>query len=190
MCYSLSLYAQGENITLKYFGLSIHPFGDRLAAVQPNKLDKNAHFVLNQGGFAGYERFIWRDIASVKLTQGLFTDCSAGFSGFTHLGLRGIIYYTKRTEILFSFGPLLYFRRSWTRFPQYVDQGSFAFTADKRYQYRVFWYGMEIEYNYRISPKTDFSVSFTPGVPFVMTFAVGLKYWLNKDYRFNRPLRK
>jgi hypothetical protein len=85
MCSSLS--AQ-ETITLKYFGLTIHPFGDPTAHLQPNKLDSKARFVANVGLFAGYEKFFFKDLFSVKIIQGAVSDCSNGFASITHLGAR------------------------------------------------------------------------------------------------------
>ena len=176
-------FAQGENVTAKFFGLTIHPFGDELASVQPNKLDDKAYFVLNLGGFVGYERYIWQDIVSLKLTQGVFTDCSDGKAGFTHLGLRGILYDKGKHHAMMGFGPMLFYRDSWTRFPDYEDKGVFGLARNKTIQYKFFWYGLEVEYDYRLSKKTDLSVTFTPGLPFVIAYAVGFKYWINKDFR-------
>ena len=55
-----SLSAQ-ETMTLKYFGLTIHPLGDPTAHLQPNKLDPKARFVANVGVFAGYEKFLFKE---------------------------------------------------------------------------------------------------------------------------------
>lgn len=181
--FALRSQGQGDNVTLKYFGVTLHPFGDDLASVQPYKLDKNAHLVFNFGGFLGYEHYLWEDILSLKLTQGLFTDCSNGWAGFTHLGLRGVFYDKGRHHAMLGFGPMMFYRESWTRFPNYEDKGIFALSKDRSVQYKFFWYGTEIEYNYRLSKRTDLSVTFTPGLPFVITYAVGLKYWFNKDFR-------
>ncbi len=183
LCLPIRGVAQGENVTVKYFGITLHPFGDRLAHLQPYKLDKKAHLVLNFGAFVGYERYIWEDIASVKLTQGLFTDCSAGRAGFTHLGIRGVMYDKGKHHAMVGFGPILFYRESWTRFADYKDKGNFAYAANKAIQYQLFWYGIELEYNYRLSQRTDFSTTITPGVPFVFSYAFGIKYWMNKNFR-------
>lgn len=181
-CFSGSgAFAQGENITLKYFGLTFHPFGDQLAEVQPYKLDKNAYVVFNFGAMLGYEHYIWEDILSYKLIQSAFTDCSGGSAGFTYLGLKGICLDKKKHRLMFDIGPVFFYRQSWTRFPQYTDRG--IFQRYKDYQYKFFWYGAEFEYDYRLTDKLDLSVSFTPGLPFVLTWATGVKYWLNKDFR-------
>jgi len=49
-------------------------------------------------------------------------------------------------------------------------------------QYKVFWYGCEFEYDYRLSDKTDLNIGFTPGAPLALAFSFGIKYWLSKDF--------
>jgi hypothetical protein len=174
------IHAQ-NNVTLKYFGLTFHPFGDRTAYLQPYKLDKGAHLVANFGGFIGYEHYIWQDIASIKVMQAFFTDCSAGKAGFTHIGIRGLMLDKNKNRLMLGVGPTWFYRESWSRFPEYKDKGFFK--NENGVQSKFFWYGVEIEYDRQISNNLDLSVSYTPGLPFVMTFAVGVKYWLGKDFR-------
>jgi hypothetical protein len=181
---SLQIYAQ-SNVTLKYFGLTIHPFGDTYAYLQPYKLDKNAHLVANFGLFGGYERFVVQDFISVKLTQGYFTDCSAGDA---HIGLKALILQRKHHQFSFSLGPMYFYRESWTRFPEYSSSGVFHLSKDGKTQSKFFWYGAEVEYDAHINNQWDISTSFTPGLPFVMSLAVGVKYWPNKNFK-KAPLK-
>lgn len=171
-----------SNVSLKYFGLTMHPFGDKTAYLQPYKLDNNARFVLNFGGFASYEKYLWEEIISVKAMQGVFTDCSGGMAGVTHLGLR-ISGEKGRHRLGIGLGPTFFYREDWNRFEGYTDSG-FMKRANNRWlgplQYKFFWYGVEIEYDYRLGNRTDLSVGFTPGFPFVFTWSVGAKYWLSK----------
>src|ERR1043166_1770231 len=111
--------------TLRYFGMTVHPFGDRQAQLEPHKLDPHGHFIMNVGGFAGYEKFVWEDLLSVKVMQGVFTDCSGGIAGFSHVGLRVFFLEGKRSRVWFGAGPTLYYRQDWNRFPDYVDSGFF-----------------------------------------------------------------
>jgi hypothetical protein len=50
-------------------------------------------------------------------------------------------------------------------------------------QYYLFWYGMELEYDYKLSDKIDFNFGFTPVAPLALTFSFGIKYWLSKISR-------
>ena len=81
---------------------------------------------------------------------------------------------------------MLIVRRSWSRFPDYKGSKIFKEVTDTRIgdvQYAFYPYGLDIEYDYQLTKKCDLSVGFTPGFPFVMTFAVGMKYWFNKDFK-------
>jgi hypothetical protein len=177
--------AAQSNVSLKYFGLTMHPFGDQTAYLQPYKLDDNARFVLNFGGFGSYEKYVWEEIISVKAMQGVFTDCSAGLAGITHLGLR-VSGEKGRHRLGIGIGPTLFYREDWNRFDGYKDSGFLRRTDHKwlgPIQYKFFWYGLEMEYDYRLGKRTDLSVGFTPGFPFVFTWSVGAKYWINKDFK-------
>lgn len=171
-----------SNVSLKYFGLTMHPFGDETAYLQPYKLDNQARFVLNFGGFASYEKYVWKEIVSVKAMQGVFTDCSGGMAGVTHIGLR-INGEKDRHRLGIGLGPTLFYREDWNRFEGYTDSGFMSRTNNQwlgPLQYKFFWYGLEIEYDYRLGDRTDLSVGFTPGFPFVFTWSVGAKYWFSK----------
>lgn len=79
-----------DNIGVKFFGLSIHPKGEKEnALLMPNRLDENGFFVLNLGAEWMYEKFVVEDRISVKLVQALYADCAARLGGFFHVGLRG-----------------------------------------------------------------------------------------------------
>lgn len=179
-------YAQ-STFTLKYFGLTIHPAGDPTAHLQPYKLDDKARFVMNFGGFAGYEKFIYEDLVSVKVIQGLFTDCSAGFASVTHLGPRLNLLKLKKHKVYIGVGPTLIVRNSWTRFGEsYTSSGYFNVAETQRFgdvQWKFIPYGLEFEYDYAITERDQFSVSFTPGVPLAMIFSFGWKHWITtKEY--------
>lgn len=174
-----------SNVALKYFGITVHPFGDRMYKLQPYRLDKKAHFVLNFGALASYEKFIWEDIVSVKVIQGIFSDCSAGPAGASFIGLKGNIINNGNHRLSFGLGPILVYRRNWNRFPEYKSSGTFEELKSKTFgdiQYKFYLYGAEFEYDRRLSQKLDFSVTFTPGLPYVLTWSAGLKYWFNKKF--------
>ncbi len=181
-------YAQAQStFTLKYFGLTVHPFGDPTAHLQPYKFDDKARFVMNFGAFAGYEKFVHRDLVSVKVIQGLFTDCSAGWASVTHFGPRLNLMKLKKHKVYVGIGPTLIVRNSWTRFGEsYTPSGFFNVAETNRYgdiQWKFIPYGMEFEYDYAITARDQFSVSFTPGVPLAMIFSFGWKHWITtKDY--------
>lgn len=177
--------------TLRYFGLTVHPFGDDQASLQPYRLDDGAYFVANFGGLAGVEKYVWEDIVSIKALQGVFTDCSAGWAGISHLGFRGLLFEHKRHRLHFGMGPTLMYREDWNRMEDYKDSGFFHRRNTDRLgsvQYKFFWYGCEFEYDYSLNDKLDLNAGFTPGAPLALTFSIGVKYWVSKQFKISEKL--
>jgi hypothetical protein len=181
------LFAQRpSNLSLKFLGLTMHPFGDRTANLQPYKLDPNAMFVLNFGGALGYERFIFQDRISVKGLQAVFADCSAGLASVTHVAIRGTFLKRKGHRLSVGVGPAFMVRQHWGRLPDYKSSGFMKEGYIKPFgpvQYKMFWYGVEIEYDVRLGEHVDFSASLTPGIPMAVTVGAGLKYWFGREYK-------
>jgi hypothetical protein len=176
-------FAQAQStFTLKYFGVTVHPFGDRTADLQPYKLDREAHVVLNFGVYAGYERFVYKDLVSIKAIQGGFTDCSGGWASVTHIGVRALLFENEKHRLYFGIGPTLLVRNSWTRFGSAYKPSGYFNLADNTFAGDVQWkfipYGCEFEYDYRWTERDHLSVGFTPGVPLACTFSVGWKHWI------------
>jgi hypothetical protein len=185
-CLAHSVNAQSA-FTVKYFGLTIHPLGDPSAHLQPKKLDKNAVFVQNIGAFVGYEKFVHRDLLSVKIIQGVMTDCSNGLAAASHLGIRATLYQTPKHRLCFGIGPTFIVRESWIRFgPAYTSSGFFNEGRSDRFgdvQWKFVPYGFEFEYDYCFTKKDNLSVSVTPGVPLANIISIGWKHWIQiKDF--------
>lgn len=181
-----------DAFTIKYFGLTVHPTGDKTAHLQPNKLDKNARFVVNTGVFLGYEKFVHKDIISVKFIQGLLSDCSNGFASVTHIGARARLFKTEKFRFYVGAGPALLVRDSWNRFGEaYTSSGYFNETYSERLgelQWKFAPIAVELEYDYVFNPKNQLSLSFTPGIPTAMLFSIGWKHWLHvKEFDETRP---
>ena len=181
-----------DAITIKYFGLTVHPFGDKTAHLQPNKLDKNARFVANVGIFLGYEKFVYEDIISVKYIQGLLSDCSNGFASISHVGVRFGIVRREKFRFYVGIGPALLIRDSWNRFGEdYTSSGYFNETYSKRFgelQWKFAPVAIDLEYDYAFNDKNQISLSFTPGIPTALIFSIGWKHWLHvKKFDQFRP---
>lgn len=187
-------YAQ-QTLTLKYFGLTVHPAGDYTADLQPFKLDDRAVVVMNFGGFIGYERFVHQDLVSVKYILGAFSDCSGGLATVNHIGIRGALYKTEKHKIYLGIGPTLMVRDSWKRFGEvYTSSGYFNDYDSKNFgelQWKLIPYGLEFEYDYAFNPKNHLSVSCTPGIPLAAILSVGWKHWFQvpeyKQYKIYKP---
>lgn len=178
---AISLAAPAQTcFSLRYFGLTVHPFGDQTAELQPYKLDKNAYLVANFGAFGSVDHYVWHDLVAVTGMQAVFTDCSGGFAGFSHIGLRGTVLDRGKHRLLLGFGPLLYYRQDWNRFPEYNDKGTFNRYHSRNLgdmQWRVFWTGLEIAWHYRLGEHWDLNAGFTPGLPMALTFSAGVSWW-------------
>ena len=180
---SINLYSQ-SNITVQYFGLTAHPFGDYTAEIQPYKLDKKARLVANFGGYISYEKLVWFDILSVRIKQGIFSDCSAGFMGVSHIGVNLRLWGNKKHRLSFAIGPAFIYRNSWNRFGIYENRGYWNEKEiySQPTQYKTVLYACEFEYNYMLTKKIDLSVGFVPGFPNALALSVGAKFWLDKDF--------
>jgi len=166
-----------NNVGLKFFGLSIHPKGEQLNAfLMPRKLDQNGYFVVNLGGMLSYEYFLYKDILSVKVVQALYSDCAARLGGISHIGLRGRIFKYKRHSLYGGIGPTVAFRRNWLEMKGYTNLNRFVGDSNAYWQYLFLWYGGEFEYSYCINSTFDFSTTFVPGYPDLMSLSFGLKY--------------
>jgi len=176
-----ALHVSAQNcISVRYFGMTIHPFGDEQAKLQPHRLDEHAYVVANFGGFISADHYIWHDLIAVTLMQGMFTDCSGGWAGFSHLGVRALFLERGKHRFLFGIGPMLYYRQSWHRFPEYIDSGFFNRYHSRHIgdvQYKIFWYGAEFACHYRVTEHFDLNAGFTPGVPLALSFSAGVTWW-------------
>lgn len=166
--------------TFRYFGMTVHPFGDQTASIQPYKLDKNAKFVLNFGGFASVDHYIYKDLLCVTVMQGIFTDCSGGWGGFSHFGIRALVLERGKHRFMLGIGPMLYYREDWNRFEEYTDRGSFNRYHSRTLgdvQWRIFPCAGEFAWHWRMAEHWDFNFGFTPGLPLACSFSLGATWW-------------
>ncbi|MBI3133847.1 MAG: hypothetical protein HYZ14_04150 [Bacteroidetes bacterium] len=182
-----------HNISAEFVGFTIHPAGDPTAPLQPNKLDKDARFVVNYGAVITYEHYLVGDVVALKGLQAIAADCSAGWASITHVALKGLVLRQPKHRLGVSVGPAFMVRESWFRFESYVPSGFLNEGYSKflgPVQYKFFPLAAEIEYEYSLTPKIDFELSLTPGLPMAITFAAGFKYWFNKDFEHKLYLPK
>lgn len=169
-----------QSFGLKFFGLSIHAYGDENWRLMPRRLDDTGRFVINLGATANYELFVWRDIVSVKSSVALYSDCAARLGGFFHVGLRGRIFKIGRHTLNGGIGPTLIFRRNWAELPNYSNLHYFKGAPGDIWQWRFLWYGGEFEYNVQLWKGWEASLTFIPGFPKLMSLSIGFRYCWNK----------
>src|SRR5687768_6949257 len=145
---ALQGYSQ-NSLSAEFVGFTIHPAGDPTAHLQPNKLDKEARFVVNYGTVITYEHFIIGDVLAVKGLQAIAADCSAGWASITHLALKGMVIRKPKHRLGVGIGPAFLVRESWHRFEDYEPSG-FLHEGNSKLlgpvQYKFFPFAAEIEY--------------------------------------------
>jgi hypothetical protein len=172
-----ALNALSYNIGVKYFGINIHPVGDINAKLMPIKLGDNGFLVPSFGAMVSFETYFWKDLLGVELAAANYTDCAMQYAGFAHLGFRIKFLSKGKHEINGGIGPTFIFRQNWYKVDGYDDTRNF-YRVDKTtddIQWRFIVYGGEFEYDYSLTDKVDFSVTFVPGIPILMTFAFGVR---------------
>lgn len=162
--------------SLKFFGLSLHPYGDENAHLMPFNPDEKGYLVLNIGGVLGHEIQIGGSRYSVKMLQALYADCAAQTGGFSHVGLRAIILNKNKHQFTGGLGPTFIFRRNWHRLSNYSPSTFFNGKKGDPWQYKMLWYGGELEYHYSVTEKLAISVTFIPGFPDIMSLSGGIRY--------------
>lgn len=177
--FSISYSNAQDNIGLKYFGISIHPKGEKANQhLMPRKLDKDAYIVINLGAMASYEKFIYHDAISLKVVQALYSDCASRLGGFSHIGIRFKIFKSNKHSLYGGLGPTFIYRRNWLMLDGYVNRNRFKGNEKNDFQYMFLWYGGEFEYSYQLSKKFAFSSTFIPGYPDLMSLSFGMKFFL------------
>jgi hypothetical protein len=127
-----------------------------------------------------YEKFWKPQKYSVKAIQALYTDCAALLGGFTHIGVRAMIFQKNKHALSGGLGPTFIYRRNWYRLPGYQDSGFFNGSPGNQWQYKFIPYAGELEYNYQLSNKVDFSTTFVPGYPSLISLSFGIRYKFEK----------
>ena len=162
-----------NTFTLKFFGLSLHLKESPYPEIFPNRLDEKGYLTFNYGAIVGYDRFIAQNKLSIKAQQGLYADCAGKLAGFSHLGLRALIFRKNNHSLNGGVGPTLVYRQDWNNIEGYQDDGYFK--RNGTWQYKFYWYAGELEYNYSINQNTDLSVSLVPGLPELISMGVGFR---------------
>ena len=168
------------NLNLKFFGVSLHPRGETNAPLMPLNPDKRGYLVFNLGGTLGYEYFLRKDKVSLKAVQSLYADCALQLGGFTHLGIRWVIFKKGKHSLNGGLGPTLVFRRNWYRLEGYQYSGFFKGQPEDTWQYNFIPYAGELEYNVAFNDKYELSTALIPGYPSLISLSVGLRRWISK----------
>ena len=169
-----------SNLNIKFLGLNLHPQGDPNAELMPLNFDEKGYLVMTLGGTVGYERFIKPNKFSLKIMQAAYSDCAARFSGFTHVGVRWVVFKKGKHSLNGGIGPTFIYRRSWHQLENYKDSGYFNGKPTEAWQHKFIPYAGEFEYNLALNDRYEISTALVPGYPELISLSVGMRYWLKK----------
>jgi hypothetical protein len=161
-------------IGLKFMGLSFHPGTNLNKQHYKTAFGKNKRFVMNYGVAVTTEYMFYPNV-SVKYDQALFRDCAGKFAGSSMLNLRYTVFLGKLGTGSVGFGPFFFYRKSWTSFDDYTDEGYFKISENGKWQTKFVWYGGELEHDYPIGNGWDISTNFLPGIPVVYVLTPGVR---------------
>ncbi len=179
----LTVYSQKNHLEIKYVGFGWHPDDEGMNADKmPLKLSKDGAFVLNLGFTTSWERYFKEDGRfSMELMGAFYLDCAMVPDIVLHYGFRGTFFTIGKHSVNGGIGPTILLRRNWhAKVSDYQNSGYFNGDEDDFLQWRFFWYGGEIEYNYAFNKKSFLSVSIIPGFPKYVALFIGYELRLGK----------
>ena len=161
-------------VGVKFMGVTVHTDNNFNGHLYKTAIGKH-HRIAFHFGLALTCEYKFNDWLSVKADQSLFRDCAGKMAGMTMINARYTINFRNGSDLSGGLGPFWYYRRSWFSIDGYKDDGYFKLSSDQKWQKKFIWYGGEIEYNFPINDKLDWSTNLFPGVPVVLAFASGVR---------------
>lgn len=171
--------SQEQRFEIKYIGFGWHPSDEEMNADHmPLKLDDKGNYMINLGLTTSYERYFKnRKRWGYEFMGAFYYDCAMMPDMVLHIGFRGVIFKTEKHSLNGGIGPTILMRRNWSsKFDSYIPSGYFNGDKDDYLQWRFFWYGGEVEYNYAFNDYNFFSLSIIPGYPKYVALFFGYEH--------------
>lgn len=162
-------------VGVKLMGISFHPGENINGHIFKYSVGKHDRLAFNFGFAVGIE-YKFNNWFSIKLDQAALRDCGGKFSGITMFNLRYTQQLGKLGDGSAGLGPFFFYRKSWKTIDEYIDEGYFRETKNKKWQTKFVWYGTELEHNYPLQKGLDISTNILPGIPVVFAIASGLRF--------------
>ncbi|MBI4646679.1 MAG: hypothetical protein HY738_08855 [Bacteroidia bacterium] len=172
------------NVNLKITGLGFSVKRSEYSMLFENNIDKAGHWIFEPGLLLSYEYYVLEYDHSVRFQQGVLLDIAAQPCGYTQIYYRMRVWKVWRNSVNFGIGPEIYYRASWNRFADYKDHGDMDIIGNA--EYRLMPFSAELEYDYYLSNRSDFSISVAYNQPFTITLAVGYKFWISTKIKHKR----
>jgi hypothetical protein len=161
-------------VGVKFMGISIHTDNNMNGHLYKTAIGKKKRVAFHFGVALTCE-YKFNDWFSAKVDQAAFRDCAGKFAGMTMFNLRGTADFGRAGDLSAGMGPFWYYRKSWFAIDDYKDDGYFKTSRNNKWQTKFVWYGGEIEYNYPINEKLDWSTNILPGIPVVIAVSSGVR---------------
>ena len=171
----------GSGVGIELLGLNMHLIDSAVewGKRSPHKLDDGGRFLYLPGLEVYYE---WDaregkifNADGYRFTIASYLDTMDRHSGYIHLGLRYTFPFDSGRQLSIGFGPSLFFRETWSVFPDYekhqllVESDSFL----PGYEHMWLVFG-DVDYQYRISKDLKLVVSMLPAIPYSILFSIGI----------------
>lgn len=144
------------------------------------RLSSDGRFVITPG----LEVYFDRDLGDAPLGLDVLRLSLAGYldsvdhlAGYAAILPRWEFTLKKKLRLSFGVGPTLIFREDWNSVPGYRDDG-FYNTSDRflpGYQYKLI-IGGDLDVQYQLTPRLQGVWSIVPGIPYVITQSLGLRW--------------
>ncbi|MBU0763996.1 MAG: hypothetical protein KJ607_04080 [Bacteroidetes bacterium] len=173
-----------SNVSLKLHGIGFLAKKSEYGPIFENNIDPAGRWIFQPGLVLSYEVYLLEYDHAVQFQQGITLDIAAQACGFTWIEYRLRVWKFWRHTVTFGTGPVLYYRSSWDRFPEYRDHGDLDITGNLEYRFMPI--GAELEYSYYISNKSDISFSIQYSQPKTVSASIGYKYWIQTKIKHKR----
>lgn len=171
------------SLDLQYFGLTYHPGGgnDDPEHQYPRALDSAAYWVYQVGAQIDLN-YTNRSLPyfGLQTTIAAFKDCIDVWSGHVHVGPRLQYRPDLGWGASIGLGPTLIWRENWWKrsdvVPWYNGDGFYGHQRNEdAVQTAFLWYGGNIDLSYMFTPKVGVIYSVIPGLPQVVSSAIGIR---------------
>lgn len=165
-----------DNICIKLKTLSINPAGVKTPEILNSKFDEKGILVLEAGAEFSYEFYVLDIVKSVRFTQGIYVDGAGQFAGFSSFGMYWRVWEKWKNAIRFGLGPSLSYRASRYNMDGFVDDGYLGNSGMQHY----LMFRAELEYNFYISKKSEFTMSIALSHPWGLSYSIGYRFWISR----------
>jgi len=140
--FNIQAFSQSA-ISFDFFGLGYHPFENPNYIIYENSISSDGSWVIEPGIIFSYQKFILLTHTSIQLNQGLYSDASAQFAGYTGLSLKRKLFHYYKHSFTFALGVAYLYRDKWNDISRYVPE--YDFVSGKIFETR-FSYTCELKY--------------------------------------------